>query len=53
MYGDEEAGIPAEELYSVLDARRAVEDAEKVLRLVDRFSILSLKLFKNSNRNYD
>jgi len=36
MYGDEEAGIPAEELYSIVDARRAVEDAEKVLRLVDR-----------------
>ncbi len=36
MYGDEESGIPPEELYTRIDAERALNDAEKVLSLVKK-----------------
>ncbi len=34
MYGDEEAGISAEELYTIVDAEKALTDAQYVLNLV-------------------
>ena len=33
MYGDEESGVLPEELYTRMDAERALSDAEKVLSL--------------------
>ncbi len=36
MYGDEESGIPPEELHTRIDAERALNDAEKVLLLVKK-----------------
>ncbi|WP_052298563.1 HEPN domain-containing protein [Vulcanisaeta moutnovskia] len=36
MYGDEESGIPPEELYTRIDAERALNDAEKVLSLASK-----------------
>lgn len=40
LYGDEETGVPPEELYARLDAEKALNDADKVLALV-------IKLFSN------
>ncbi len=34
MYGDEETGLPPEELYTRLDAEQALSDALKIRRLV-------------------
>ncbi len=36
MYGDEEAGIPPEELYTRIDGENALAYAGKVLKLVER-----------------
>jgi hypothetical protein len=36
MYGDEEAGIPAEELYTRYDAEQALNIAKKVLEHVEK-----------------
>ncbi|WP_446753081.1 HEPN domain-containing protein [Vulcanisaeta sp. JCM 16161] len=36
MYGDEESGIPPEELYTRIDAEKALNDAERVLSLVSK-----------------
>jgi HEPN domain-containing protein len=36
MYGDEEAGIPAEELYTRYDAEQALNMAKKVLEHVEK-----------------
>ena len=36
MYGDEEAGIPPEELYTRIDAEQALRDATRVVELVER-----------------
>jgi HEPN domain-containing protein len=36
MYGDEEAGIPAEELYTRYDAEQALNMAKKVLEYVEK-----------------
>ncbi len=36
MYGDEELGIPAEELYTRVDAEKALGDAIKVMRAVEK-----------------
>jgi len=36
MYGDEELGIPPEEMYTKLDATDALEKAVKVFHLVSR-----------------
>ncbi len=37
MYGDEEAGIPAEELYTRYDAEQALNMAKKILEHVENF----------------
>jgi len=36
MYGDEEAGIPAEELYTRYDAEQALNMAKKILEYVEK-----------------
>jgi len=36
MYGDEESGIPPEELYTKRDAEHALNDAVKVVRTVEK-----------------
>ena len=36
FYGDEQSGIPAEELYGELDARSALEEAQRVLETCGR-----------------
>ncbi len=36
MYGDEEAGIPPEELYTRRDAEQALKDAIRVFKVVNR-----------------
>lgn len=36
MYGDEEAGIPAEELYTLIDAEEALEKARYVYNIVKK-----------------
>ncbi len=36
MYGDEESGIPPEELYTRIDAEKALNDAERVFSLVNK-----------------
>jgi HEPN domain. len=36
MYGDEESGIPPEELYTRLDAEYALTNARRVLDLVEK-----------------
>ncbi len=42
MYGDEEAGIPPEELYVRKDAEEALESANKVVRTIEK---LMMSLF--------
>jgi len=39
MYGDEETGIPAEELYTRYDAEQALKQAITVLNLVEKLLI--------------
>mgnify|MGYP001770763431 FL=1 len=46
MYGDEESGLPPEELYTRIDAERALNDAEKVLSLVS-------KLFDEAGKGHE
>jgi len=36
MYGDEESGVPPEELYTRIDAEYALDSARKVLDLVNK-----------------
>lgn len=36
MYGDEESGLPPEELYTRIDAERALNDAEKAYSLISK-----------------
>ena len=36
MYGDEESGVPPEELYTRVDAEYALSNARKVLNLVEK-----------------
>ena len=36
MYGDEEMGIPPEELYTEIDATEALEKARKILNIVEK-----------------
>jgi len=36
MYGDEESGVPPEELYTRVDAEYALSNARKVLKLVEK-----------------
>lgn len=36
MYGDEELGVPPEELYTRIDGENAIRSAEKVLTLVEK-----------------
>ncbi|ADI31243.1 HEPN domain-containing protein [Staphylothermus hellenicus] len=36
MYGDEETGLPAEELYTLYDAEQALKQARTVLYLVEK-----------------
>lgn len=36
MYGDEETGLPAEELYTLYDAEQALKQAKLVLNLVEK-----------------
>jgi len=38
MYGDEERGIPASELFSRVDAEEALRKAEKVLELCSKLA---------------
>ncbi len=46
MYGDEELGIPPEELYDRVDAEEAIQHAHKVLQLV-------LRLFEEARGSLD
>ncbi len=48
MYGDEEAGIPPEELYTKIDGEKALTYAEKVLGIVER--LLKEATSKEHNR---
>jgi HEPN domain-containing protein len=36
MYGDEESGVPPEELYTRIDAEYALNSARKVLDLINK-----------------
>jgi len=36
MYGDEETGIPAEELYTYMDGEDALNRAVKILKIVEK-----------------
>jgi len=45
LYGDEETGMPPEELYARSDAEKALKDSEKVLTLV--LKLLSSSLGKH------